>query len=265
MSTTGARGSAPAIDLTGDAQDAWPRRSYGQFWLYPGADFASRLNPNAHDVVPTATAGRPISTATASSIRAKQGALLAVQGGPASTAFDPEPREHLYVTRSRPISSAKWRRTSASAPGSSGTAGARCADRSTSNRPLDAYTVPVTIRRSRARRARSARRDDGATLTGYNLAPPTLALPHREHHARTCPTPTATTTPGSSPRPGARARRWSLLASFADTWRSETALVGGRGVHAELRSSTPTTAAERLQDVAGQAQRDGQAAAAMSA
>ena len=35
-----------SYDLTGDGRTL-VKASYGQFWLYPGADFASSINPNA--------------------------------------------------------------------------------------------------------------------------------------------------------------------------------------------------------------------------
>src|SRR5262249_11731901 len=79
-----------SYDITGDAKTL-VKGSYGQFWLYPGADFASSINPNS------ATWYRQYRWTTDPNRNGvwdpgEEGALLGLSGGSVSTALDPSLR-----------------------------------------------------------------------------------------------------------------------------------------------------------------------------
>ena len=82
-----------SFDLTGDAKTV-AKVSYGRFWLYPGADLASGLNPNA--TMWFERYGWADRNGNGIFDSGEQGALQLVQGGRASTVFD-ENLENTYV------------------------------------------------------------------------------------------------------------------------------------------------------------------------
>ena len=77
--------------------------SWGRFWLYPGADLASGLNPNA--TMWFERYGWSDVNGNGVFNPGEQGALQLVQGGRASTTFD-ENLENTYVNQRPPTSSA---------------------------------------------------------------------------------------------------------------------------------------------------------------
>lgn len=95
------------------------------------------------------------------------------------------------------------------------------------NRPLSAYTVPVPVR-DPGPDGRLGTADDGETLTGFNLDAAGLARPivNITTNLDDADSDYYTWEVTATKR---EARHWSLLASFAQTWRSETALGAGAG------------------------------------
>ncbi len=212
-----------SFDLTGDAKTV-AKVSYGQFWLYPGADLASGLNPNA--TMWFERYGWTDRNGNGIYDTGEQGALQLVQGGRASTVFD-DNLENTYVNQftayvEREVVSNFGVRTGFVWNGRRQVRG-----QINVNRPLESYTVPVTFVDPGPDGAlRTA--DDGATLTGYNLSAEALALPIVN----------ITTNLGGADSDYynwelTATRRettfWSMQASFAHTWRKETALSAGAG------------------------------------
>jgi hypothetical protein len=212
-----------SFDLTGDAKTV-AKVSYGQFWLYPGADLASGLNPNA--TMWFERYGWTDRNLNGIFDTGEQGALQLVQGGRASTVFD-EDLENTYVNQftayvERELVSNFGVRTGFVWNGRRQVRG-----QINVNRPLEAYSVPVTFQDPGPDgQLRTA--DDGAVLTGYNLAAEGLALPivnittnlagadSDYYNFEVTATRRETTF-------------WSMQASFAHTWRHETALTAGAG------------------------------------
>ena len=116
-----------SFDLTGDAKTV-AKASWGQFWLYPGADLASGLNPNA--TMWFQRYGWTDRNGNGVFDDGEQGALQLVQGGLASTVFD-DNLKNTYVNQATAYVERELQATSACGPGSCGTGAARCAARST--------------------------------------------------------------------------------------------------------------------------------------
>jgi outer membrane receptor protein involved in Fe transport len=211
-----------SYDLTGDTKTL-VKGSFGQFWLYPGADFASSINPNS------ATWYRQYRWTTDSNRNGvwdpgEEGALLGVSGGSTSTALDPS----LQNTYTRQATAYLEREVAANFGVRTGFVwNGRRQIRGTvnANRPFAGYTVPIAVR-DPGPDGRAGTGDDGATFTAYNLAPELVSLP---------PVNITTNLPNANSDyytweiTGTRREsgRWSLLASFAETWSDETNIAGG--------------------------------------
>lgn len=212
-----------SFDVTGDAKTL-AKASYGTFWLYPAADLASGLNPNA-----TMWFSR-YSWSDANGNRVfdpgEQGTLLSVQGGRASTTFDPD-LENTYV---RQFTGYVERELAANFGIRSGFVwnGRRnVRGQITVNRPLSAYNVPVNIR-DPGIDGRLNTADDGATFTAFNLDPAVLAQAIVNTTTNLADTESDYYTWEITATKRETAR-WSLMASFANTWRKEAALSAGTG------------------------------------
>jgi hypothetical protein len=211
-----------SYDLTGDAKTL-VKASYGQFWLYPGADFASSINPNS------ATWYRQYrwtSDLNGNGVwdAGEEGALLGVSGGSTSTALDPR----LQNTYTRQATTYLEREVAPNFGVRTGFVwNGRRQVRGTvnANRPLSGYTVPTTIR-DPGPDGRAGTADDGSTFTAYNLAPEFLSLPPVNITTNLANTDSDYYTweiTGTRRETG----RWSLLASFAETWSHETNFAQG--------------------------------------
>src|SRR6185436_14586402 len=130
--------------------------NYGRYWLYPAADFDNNINGRWD-------AGE------------QQGNPTSATGGTAATVYDPD----IQNTYSHQVMAFVEHEAAPNLGVRTGIVwnGRRQLTGQTNiNRPLSAYTVPVTIR-DVGPDGRLNTADDGATLTGYNLAPEFLALP----------------------------------------------------------------------------------------
>jgi hypothetical protein len=192
--------------------------NYGRYWLYPAADFANNINPNSATWRQVYT-WRDLNSNGRWDSGEQQGPPTSVLGGTAVTVFDPEIQntfshqamafvEHEAAPNLGVRTGFVWN-------------GRRQITGATNiNRPVSAYTVPVTIR-DVGPDGRLNTADDGGTLTAYNLAPEFLTLPvvnrtlnmgsgaDRDYYTWEI---TATRRQTAS---------WSLLASFARTWNFE--------------------------------------------
>src|SRR5581483_7002179 len=93
------------------------------------------------------------------------------------------------------------------------------------NRPFDAYNVPVPIR-DPGPDGRAGTADDGTAFTAYNLAASNLSLPP-VNITRNLNEETSDYYTWEITATRRETGRWSLLASFAETWSRETNLGGG--------------------------------------
>ena len=210
-------------DVTGDGKTV-AKASYGQFWLYPGADFASSINPNA------ATWYRQYRWTTDLNRNGvwdpgEEAALLGVSGGSVSTALDPglqntfTRQATIYVERE--VAANLGVRTGFVWNGRRQVRGTIRADR-----PFGGYGAAVPVR-DPGPDGRAGTADDGATFTAYNLSPEFVGLPAVN---LTTNLPDSADSDYYTWEITATRReigRWSLLASFAETWSHETSLGGG--------------------------------------
>jgi len=212
-----------SYDLTGDTKTL-VKASYGQFWLYPGADFASSINPNAST---WNKQYRWTNDANHNGVwdPGEEGALLGVTGGSVSTALDP----NLQNTFTRQLTAYLEREVAHDFGVRSGFVwNGRRQVRGTirADRPFDGYTVPVTTV-DPGPDGRIGTADDGAAYTAYNLAPAYVGAPAVN---LTTSLPDSLNSDYYTWEVTATRRevgRWSLLASFAETWNRETNLGAG--------------------------------------
>jgi len=212
-----------SYDLTGDAKTL-VKASFGQFWLYPGADFASSINPNS------ATWYRQFRWATDLNRNGvwdpgEEGALLGVSGGAASTALDRD----LQNTFTRQVTTYVEREVAANFGVRSGFVwNGRRQVRTTirADRPFDGYSVPVTIR-DPGPDGRAGTSDDGATLTAFNLGAQYVGLAAVNLTTNLPDTANSDYYTWEITATKRETGTWSLLASFAETWSRETNLGGG--------------------------------------
>jgi hypothetical protein len=212
-----------SIDLTGDAKTV-AKASYGSFWQYPAADLASGLNPNATMWFQRYSWSDPNRNGVFD--LGEQGNLLAVQGGTASTVFD-ENLENTYVQQVTAYVERELLPNFGLRTGIVWNGRRQVRGQINVNRPLDVYTVPVTITDPGAD-GRLGTADDGGTFTAFNLDAATLARPIANITTNLADADSDYYT-WEITATKREARRWSLLASFAQTWRRETALSAGAG------------------------------------
>src|SRR5262245_44217058 len=211
-----------STDLTGDGKTVL-KVHYGKFWLYPGVNFTSAFNPN-----PSGWSQTYLWTIDANRNGrwdpGEEGRLSSVSGGSTSTRLDGEIL-NTYVTQAtayveREIVANFGVRTGAVVNRRRDPYGTINV-----NRPLSAYDGPLSVV-DPGPDGRLGSADDGAAVTAYNLsaealnAPPvnlTTNLPDSDADFYTFEV-TATRRQDA---------RWSLLASFAETWSRDAALGTG--------------------------------------
>jgi hypothetical protein len=212
-----------SFDVTGDAKTL-VKASYGTFWLYPAADLASGLNPNATMWFNRYSWSDPNRNGVFDP--GEQGALVSVQGGRASTTFDPD-LENTYVRQTTAYFERELAPNFGLRTGYVWNGRRQVRGQITTNRPLAAYNVPLSIR-DPGPDGRTGTADDGDTFTAFNLDAAVLAQPivnlttNLEGVDSDYYTWEVTGTRRES-------NGWSLIASFAHTWRSEAALGAGTG------------------------------------
>ena len=211
-----------SADLTGDAKTVL-KLHYGQFWVYPGTNFTSALNPN-----PSGWSQTYVWTNDANSNgrwdSGEEGRLIAVSGGSTSTRLDPG-ISNTFVHQA----SAYIEREVAPDFGirSGVVVNLKRQPYGTVNvsRPLNAYSVPVAVI-DPGPDGRVGSANDGGTATVYNLTAASL---------NQAPVNVTMNLPDSSSEyytweiTATKRQRggWSLLASFTETWSHEAALGTG--------------------------------------
>ena len=207
-----------SYDVTGDAKTL-VKASYGQFWLYPGADFASSINPNASTWY-TQYRWTTDTNRNGGWDPGEQGAVLGVSGGSVSTALDP----NLQNTFTRQATVYVEREVAHDFGLRSGFVwNGRRQVRATirADRPFDGYNAPVTVI-DPGPDGRVGTGDDGSSYTAFNLAQQYVGLAAVNLTANL---PDSADSDYYTWEVSATRRdigRWSLLASFAETWSRET-------------------------------------------
>jgi hypothetical protein len=211
-----------SVDLTGDGNTVL-KLHYGQFWVYPGTNFTSAFNPN-----PSGWSQTYVWPIDANSNGrwdpGEEGRLTAVSGGSTSTRLDPG----IDNTHVRQTSAYIEREVAPNFGVRTGVVlNARRHPYGTINvnRPLGAYSVPVAVV-DPGPDGRVGSTDDGGTLTTDNLTTETLSA---------APVNLTTNLPDGNSEyytweitaTKRQSGRWSLLASFTETWSHETALGTG--------------------------------------
>jgi hypothetical protein len=207
-----------SYDLTGKGKTVI-KANYGKYWLYPSSDFALNANPNPagwyQDLAWTDLNSNGVWNP------GEEGRVIAALGGAAATTFDSaikDTYQHQLLTYlEREIAPNLGVRTGFVWNGQRQVYG-----QVNVNRPLSAFTVPVTVQDPGPDGVLSTK-DDGGTLTAYNLSAGALALPvvnitqnlpERNNNYYTWEVSANRRQTGS----------WSLSASFAETWNHDAAL-----------------------------------------
>jgi len=212
-----------SFDVTGDAKTLL-KVSYGQFWLYPGADFASSINPNASTWF---TQYRWTNDANRNGAwdPGEEGAVLGVSGGSVSTALD----RSLQNTFTRQTTAYVERGVAHDFGVRSGFVwNGRRQVRGTirADRPFDGYSVPVSVV-DQGPDGRLGTADDRGTYTAYNLAPQYVGVQAVNLTANLPDSADSDYYTWEITATRREIGRWSVLASFAETWNRETNLAGG--------------------------------------
>src|SRR5262252_5287431 len=207
-----------SYDVTGDAKTL-VKASYGQFWLYPGADFASSINPNASTWY---TQYRWTTDSNRNGVwdPGEQGAVLGVSGGAVSTALD----QNLQNTFTRQMTAYVEREVAHDFGVRSGFVwNGRRQVRATvrADRPFDGYSVPVTVT-DPGPDGRVGTADDGSVYTAYNLALQYVGLTAVNLTTNLPESADSDYYTWEITATRREVGRWSLLASFAETWSRET-------------------------------------------
>jgi hypothetical protein len=212
-----------SYDLTGDTKTL-VKGSYGQFWLYPGADFASSINPNAATWY-TQYGWTSDTNRNGVWDPGEQGAVLGVSGGSASTALDP----NLQNTFTRQMTVYVEREVAHDFGVRTGLVwNGRRQVRATirADRPFDGYSARVSVT-DPGPDGRLGTADDGAAYTAYNLALQYVGVPAVNLTANLPDSANSDYYTWEITATRREIGRWSLLASFAETWNRETNLGGG--------------------------------------
>jgi outer membrane receptor protein involved in Fe transport len=211
-----------SYDVTGDGKTVI-KGNYGQYWLYPGADFASGVNPN-----PAGWFQQYAWTDLNRNgvwDRGEEGRLISVSGGRASTVFDPD-LENTYVRQATVYAERELAPNFGVRTGFVWNGRRQVRAQINVNRPLGAYTVPVTIRDPGIDGVLGTG-DDGATFAAYNLSAEALALPVVNITTNLPDDANSDYYTWEITATKRQTGRWSLLASFAQTFSHETNFGGG--------------------------------------
>jgi hypothetical protein len=211
-----------SADLTDDGKTVL-KLHYGKYWLYPGANFAAAFNPN-----PAGWSRTHLWTSDANGNGrwdpGEEGPVISVSGGSASTRLD----SGIVNTHVHQATAYVEREVAADFAVRTGfVVNAQRQPYGTINvsRPLSAYSLPIAVV-DPGPDGRSGSADDGPTFAAFDLTSASLGaapvnlttnLPDSDSDYYTWEI-TATKRPSS---------RWSLLATFTETWAREAALGPG--------------------------------------
>jgi len=211
-----------STDLTGDGKTVL-KLHYGKFSLYPSANFSAAFNPNPSGWSQTY---RWTSDANGNGRwdPGEEGPTISVAGGNAATRLD-SGIVNTYVHQATAYVEREVATDFAVRTGFVLNAKREPYGTINRSRPLSAYSDPIPVVDPGPDGVLGSA-DDGATVTAYNLTPETLAAP---------PVNLTTNLPDSDSNyytwemtaTKRQSTRWSLLASFTETWNREAALGTG--------------------------------------
>ena len=207
--------------LTGDGKTV-VKLHYGTFWVYPSPLFRYRPSLPIRRGGPGRTHGSTMPTGTGDGLQVKTGDLRSVSGGSTSTRLDPE----IANTFAHQASAYIEREVAADFAVRTGLRadprGALTDGTINVSRPLDAPSIPVAVA-DPGPDGRLGSADDGGTLTAYDLTAESLnAAP--VNLTTNLPDSNSEYTTWEITATKRQNARWSMLASFTDTWTREAAL-----------------------------------------
>lgn len=208
--------------LTGDGKTVL-KLHYGKFWIYPGVNFTTAFNPNPSGWSQTAVWNRDANE-NGHWDPGEEGRLISVSGGSTSTRLDPA-IENTYVHQTSAYLEREVARDFGLRTGIVLNARRQPFGTINLSRPMRAYSVPVLVTDPGAD-GRLGTPDDGGTVTARNLADEFLGVP---------PVNLTSNLPDSNSEyltweitaTRRQTTRWSLMASFAETFHREAALGTG--------------------------------------
>ena len=221
-----------AYDLTGHGTTV-AKASFGQFFLYPGADFGNNVNPNPP--------GWYTQYAWTDNNKnghwdpGEEGRVISVLGGATSTIFDPK-MKNTYVLQGTAYLE---RQVAPNFSVRSGFVwnGRRQVRASVNvNRPVGAYNLATPVR-DPGPDGRAGTADDGNLITAYGLSPNYLNLPVVNTTTNLPANSNYYTWEITAVKRNAGGR-WSLLSSFARTWSREAVLGAGASFTPNIQINT---------------------------
>ena len=211
-----------SADLTGDGKTVM-KLHYGEYWVYPAPLFTQAFNPNPSGWSQTYLWPSDVNT-NGRWDPGEEGRLISVSGGSTSTRLDPGIK-NTYVRQTSAYVEREVAPNLAVRTGVVLNARRQPFGTINVNRPLGAYSVPVgVVDPGPDGQAGSA--DDRGTVTAYSLTAGSLSA---------APVNLTTNLPDSNSEyytweitaTKRQTGRWSLLASFTETWNHEAALGTG--------------------------------------
>jgi hypothetical protein len=221
-----------AYDITGKGTTV-VKASFGQFYLYPGADFGNNVNPN-----PPGAYTQYVWTDTNGNGHwdpGEQGRVVSTFGGTTSTTFDPNMKNTYTLQGTAYIE----RQVAQNFSVRSGFVwnGRRQVRASVNvNRPVGAYNLATPVR-DPGPDGKVGTADDGSLITAFGLAPAYLNLPVVNITTNLPENSNYYTWEATAiKRDGGG--RWTLLGSFAKTWSRESPLGSGSSFTANALINT---------------------------
>jgi Carboxypeptidase regulatory-like domain len=222
-----------SADLTGNGKTIL-KFHYGHYWLYPGVNFTSSFNPN-----PSGWTQAYVWTNDANRNGrwdpGEEGRLTSSTGGSTSTKLDPEIK-NSYVRQATVYLEREAAANLGVRTGFVWNGRRQGYGTVNVNRPLAAYTVPVAVR-DPGPDGRLNGADDGPAVTVFGLSNDYLNLPvvNITENLSTSDADYYTLELTATRR---QTGRWSMLASFAETWSHETALGTGTSFNPNVLINT---------------------------
>ena len=211
-----------SADLTGDGKTVM-KVHYGDFWVYPAPIFTAAVNPNPSGWTQTYLWTNDANT-NGRWDPGEEGRLISVSGGSTSTRLDPD-IENTYVRQTSAYIEREVAPNFGVRTGVVLNARRQLYGTINVNRPLGAYSVPVAVV-DPGPDGQVGSADDGGIVNAYNLTTEALSA---------SPVNLTTNPPDSNSEyytweitaTKRQSGRWSLLASFTETWNHEAALGTG--------------------------------------
>jgi hypothetical protein len=210
-----------SYNITGDGRTVL-KANYGEYWLYPSADFVSGINPNP---APWSSTYR-WSDLNGNGLwdPGEEGALLSSSGGSATETLDPN-LENTYTRQTTVYLEREVAENFGVRAGFVWNGRRQVSGQININRPLHAYGAAVTVT-DPGPDGRLGTADDGGPVTAYNLSPEFVGLPI-VNLTTNIPEADSDYYTWEITATRRESARWSLQASFSSTLSREGAIGSG--------------------------------------